>query len=85
MKTVKKLKTPEKAAIVKSHRKSGSVRKKISKNSFIEKKRVMTPCEMKRLMSGADHKTEYDFDETVQEMYSHRRSGYKVCLTCNYL
>ncbi|KAE9542371.1 hypothetical protein AGLY_003498 [Aphis glycines] len=77
MKTVKKLKTPEKAAIVKSHRKSGSVRKKMSKNSFIEKKRVMTPCEMKRLMSGADHKTEYDFDETEQEMYSHRRSGYK--------
>jgi len=82
MKTVKKLKTPEKAAIVKSHRKSGSIRKKISKNSFIEKKRVMTPCEMKklRLMSGADHKTEYDFDETEQEIYSHRRSGYKVCL-----
>lgn len=43
----------------------------------------MTPCEMKRLMSGADHKTEYDFDETEQEMYSHRRhyTGYKVCLT----
>lgn len=81
MKTVKKLKTPEKAAIVKSHRKSGSIRKKISKNSFIEKKRVMTPCEMKRLMSGADYKTEYDFNETEQKMYSHRRSGYKVCLT----
>lgn len=41
----------------------------------------MTPCEMKRLMSGADHKTEYDFDETEQEMYSYRRSGYKVGLT----